>query len=577
MRRAWIGGLMLACACGAGTGNADSGTGPLDVVFLHDAVGDTQTDPGLPDARHDLVDPGSIDPGPGDPGASDALPDVSTDAAPDPGEPLDPGSETGSPDPGPGDDGPQDPGASDPGAQDPGGIDPGPSDPGPSDPGPVDAGFDVTIGACAPGDTSCWCTADNHCNPAYNVACEPNVCDTATNHCHLDSHRLDGHACNDGDACTLGETCQAGACQGGTFTCQCHTAADCNDDNPCTDDACASGTCSNTANTAACDDGDACTANDTCRAGTCQGTLACQCRKDADCADASPCTQDACDLSTHTCTHAPVAGACDDGDPCTTPDTCSDGACVPGPDTCQCHVAADCPDPGNPCMDRACSVAHTCVPTANTAACDDGHACTTGDHCSGGACVPGAPTCAECGDGACYAAGEDCASCPADCGACPTTETSCGNGVDDDHDGLTDCLDPNCVGVSPCPSDSCSGAVVATLQCGATLAGNLNTLRKVSGSGCGDNFNNLYSSVFKLVAPKTGTLQVQVTHDDVSTDQFHAYVLSGICNPSVCAARACCFDPGLGTPMAAGASYFIVVEDSNPYTSGHYSVKVTCP
>jgi hypothetical protein len=544
MRRTWIAGLVLACACGSGT--VDSVAEPLDVVFVHDVIRD----------------------GPGDPGF---------EAAADQVEPHDPGDDVAVPDPGAVDDGPPDPGTQDPGANDPGGTDPGPTDPGPTDPGPIDAGFDVTIGACAPDDTSCWCTADNHCNSAYNATCEPNVCDTTTNHCRLDAQRLEGHACSDADTCTQGETCQAGTCKGGTFTCQCRAAGDCDDQDPCTDDACNSGTCRYTDNTAACDDGDTCTANDACAAGTCQGTLVCQCRKDADCVDATPCTQDTCDLPTHTCIHAPVAAACDDGDPCTTPDACSNGACAPGPDTCACRVAADCPDPGNPCLDRTCTVAHACVPTANTAACDDGHACTTGDHCVGGACVSGVLTCAQCGDGGCWVPAEDCATCPGDCGACPTVEATCGNGVDDDHDGQTDCQDLDCVGKSPCPQDTCSSKVVATLQCGTTRTANYNNLRQVSGSGCGDDFNALYSSVFQFVAPRTGTLQVQVTHEDSTGDQFHAYILSGVCNPAACAGRACCYDPGLTVGMVAGMSYFIVVEDNNASSTGHYTLKVTCP
>jgi hypothetical protein len=148
--------------------------------------------------------------------------------------------------------------------------------------------------------------------------------------------------------------------------------------------------------------------------------------------------------------------------------------------------------------------------------------------------------------------------------------------VDEDHDGLADCLDPDCAGVSPCPSDTCSGKVDSTVQCGTTLPSNYNDLRKVSGSGCGDDFN-LYSSVFRFLAPATGSLQVQVVHESATSDRFNVYVLSGVCNPSACLSKACCYDPGLSVGMVAGATYFIVVTDNNPSETGHYTLKVTCP
>jgi hypothetical protein len=67
-----------------------------------------------------------------------------------------------------------------------------------------------------------------------------------------------------------------------------------------------------------------------------------------------------------------------------------------------------------------------------------------------------------CGDGACDP-GEDPCSCPEDCGTPPTSETDCGDGVDNDCDGLVDCDDtgdcagdPSCACAAkgnPCASD----------------------------------------------------------------------------------------------------------------------------
>jgi sialate O-acetylesterase len=54
-----------------------------------------------------------------------------------------------------------------------------------------------------------------------------------------------------------------------------------------------------------------------------------------------------------------------------------------------------------------------------------------------------------CGDGTCDP-GEDECSCPADCGAAPSMEEICDDGMDDDCDGDADCSDPDCVADPAC-------------------------------------------------------------------------------------------------------------------------------
>ncbi|MEE4271574.1 MAG: trypsin-like peptidase domain-containing protein, partial [Thermoanaerobaculales bacterium] len=58
----------------------------------------------------------------------------------------------------------------------------------------------------------------------------------------------------------------------------------------------------------------------------------------------------------------------------------------------------------------------------------------------------------SCGDGTCNGAEDKC-SCPDDCGAPPTSETSCSDGVDNDCDGDIDCDDADCTGTVDCPCD----------------------------------------------------------------------------------------------------------------------------
>jgi hypothetical protein len=398
----------------------------------------------------------------------------------------------------------------------------GPSDDGPAgevppepagDLPPPDEGHEVAVGTCAPGDTSCWCTNDSHCNPSYSQACRPNTCDATTGHCALDKNRLEGHSCDDLDVCTSPDACHDGECVAGPKVCECKADGDCDDHEACTLDTCGAG---------------------------------------------------------NACQQSPLDGACDDGDPCTGPDACGGGHCVAGPFTCECKVASDCDD-ADPCTDDSCASSH-CQHAANTATCDDGDPLTVGDHCSGGICVPGI----KCGDGTCNGT-EACDSCPGDCGPCPTVETACGDGIDDDSDGMTDCKDPDCAGKSPCPTDACSGKVKHVFTCGDSVSGLYNSIHNITGSGCGDKLGNWWNNVFRFDATATQQVHFQVTHEDDPGDEFHLWLLDYVCAASACEARGCCSDPGVTIGVVAGASYFIAVGDNNPVGSGSYTLSVTCP
>jgi hypothetical protein len=54
-----------------------------------------------------------------------------------------------------------------------------------------------------------------------------------------------------------------------------------------------------------------------------------------------------------------------------------------------------------------------------------------------------------CGDAVCNGSETKC-TCPGDCGAAPTTESSCTDTTDNDCDGQTDCADPDCSGNAAC-------------------------------------------------------------------------------------------------------------------------------
>lgn len=78
-----------------------------------------------------------------------------------------------------------------------------------------------------------------------------------------------------------------------------------------------------------------------------------------------------------------------------------------------------------------------------------------------------------CGDATC-SSGENTCSCAVDCGTPPTTETACGDGLDDDCDSAIDCADADCAS-SPSCSTSCGNNVCdegeTCTTCSADCAG----------------------------------------------------------------------------------------------------------
>lgn len=77
--------------------------------------------------------------------------------------------------------------------------------------------------------------------------------------------------------------------------------------------------------------------------------------------------------------------------------------------------------------------------------------------------IPSGPPPA-CGDGTCNGTETTC-SCAADCGAPPATETTCGDGNDDDCDGTTDCADSDCASAPACSTTCGNGTCDAGESC----------------------------------------------------------------------------------------------------------------
>ncbi len=528
------------------------------------------------------------------------------------------------------------------------------------------------------------------CDTSGDDACSETRCDPATGECVRHS-RPDGTPCDDGLVCTLNDVCQAGVCEGTPIVCddgnqctegQCDEATggcvfierdwpcdngnkctigdmcrdgicvagelkDCDDDNICTANSCSpTEGCIATSIDRPCDDGDACTRNDRCIDGECVG-------EPIDCDDGNPCTGSYCHPD-GTCKHPPVAGPCDNGDICTVNDYCEAGVCITGePRVC---------DDGNECTKGLCVQGEGCVFEPVEGPCSDGDACTTGDRCVDGECVPtGVRECDDenpctdntcdpdigcvfipnsdpcdngnmctendvCVDGECVAGntvncddGNVCtdntcrpesgcrtvyntAPCDAgnpctdddycDSGQCfegPNFCTEiCDNGIDDRHNGLTDCDDPQCFDHPAC--EPCEPA--GELFCGDVLNGSLmhpDATDREDSYGCSPL--DFSGREFTYLLQPTCLMEVEImvitrTPSSGPSDfiQLYGFALkdeNDRCEPDKCIA--------MGTPQDRGSRsetqfkftvmydevYYVVI-DGLEGDEGSYELYVTC-
>jgi hypothetical protein len=287
------------------------------------------------------------------------------------------------------------------------------------------------------------------------------LCDGLDNDCDGEVDENTASSCDDGNACTV-DACTSGACSSTTIVgcIPCDDVSDCNDGNACTTESCNDGVCGFETlpgcvpcdDVSDCEDGNACTA-ESCNAGVCgesQTLPGCTpCDDQVDCGDGSGCTTDTC--ASGICANAAIEGCvtcasvsdCNDSNPCTNDSCSAEGACSHSerPGCVPCTTAADCED-NNACTADVCQADGSCGQVAipgckpcNTVSdCADGDECTT-EACSAGICE--------------YTQAEECV-------CTPSTEI-CGDSIDNDCDGSTDCADQNCSAAPGCaaPAEVC--------------------------------------------------------------------------------------------------------------------------
>jgi hypothetical protein len=219
------------------------------------------------------------------------------------------------------------------------------------------------------------------------------------------------------------------------------------------------------------------------------------CYTNADCDDGEPCTTDTCtnpDQPGASCENTwPACGADDGccGPGCTYPDPdcppCGDGTCAGAANGEDCNTCpADCPSGTGggtceACFKGVCD--GVCHPVKEGSECTD---CAPSFCCGDGTCEPDedGDNCPvdcgalECGDGTCDP-GETPCNCALDCGWPPENEVGlCGNSIDDDCDGNTDCDDGDCTVDPACDclqkgescsdgNECCSGTCLPSNKC----------------------------------------------------------------------------------------------------------------
>ena len=192
---------------------------------------------------------------------------------------------------------------------------------------PVSAACDD--GLYCNGAETCHVTLD--CQPG-SPPCVGDSCAEATDECFCNADA----DCDDGIFCNGAERCD------GVLGCRSGTPPLCNDGWPCTDDACdeeanrctytstcddgfactndyCMGTagCMYFAQPAFCDDGLFCNGVETCNPATGDPITGCKAATVSACYDGLPCTGDACNESTNSCTRTLDHSQCDDGVACT--------------------------------------------------------------------------------------------------------------------------------------------------------------------------------------------------------------------------------------------------------------------
>lgn len=397
------------------------------------------------------------------------------------------------------------------------------------------------------------------CPNASESPCVKNLCDTETGACKQ-VVRENGRPCDDDDACTVGDLCKQGLCVGSA-------PRSCDDGNPCTVDSCDPETgCLAEFSLYPCDDADGCTVNDHCKEGVCLPGASNQCN-----------TKTCFPKWTLSCGGSDLWSTANEG----ATDNVGTYSCttdkLSGPEYTTSFVAP---------YDGIATVALTSSDTEARLLLLEAR----GTGCDGTNCRAASPGVLSFdmfagqvyylvvdspdADGVEYALTLDCV---------PHSESRCGDGVDNDLDGLIDCQDVDCVGNEACPAPECKP--VWTIGCGTTDFGanygiggtnGIVTYNSVKDNkGCLDNQWEYTGPEFayRFDAPGDFNVTVRLLGETAQTDLLILQDQGNGCDPTDCIAWGL---KKVTFPAKSGESYYLVI-DGYALAQGSFAIEVECP
>ncbi len=216
-----------------------------------------------------------------------------------------------------------------------------------------------------------YCVLDTPPDCDDGVFCTQDSCQP-TGDSYTCVHQAQNGWCDDGLYCNGLETCVPNDASSDANGCLTSGSDPCDDGVSCTEDQCLEefDLCFNLATDDLCNDGLYCNGTE-----TCDETLDCQAGEAPSCDDSVPCTVDACNETTDSCTHQPDDASCSDGQFCNGDETCDALA------GCQAGTSRNCDD-GFDCTTDQCNEAtDSCNHQADNTVCNDGQFCNGQEVC----------------------------------------------------------------------------------------------------------------------------------------------------------------------------------------------------
>jgi hypothetical protein len=165
-----------------------------------------------------------------------------------------------------------------------------------------------------------------------------------------------------------------------------------------------------------------------------------------------------------------------------------------------------------------------------------------------------------------------------------TTETACGDGIDNDNDGRYDCADSDCNGNATCNTGGlCTGYTELACNTTVTVQGTTTGApSRIERNGCDSALRPGRERVYRLPASMAGAVTATLTNPSRDLDLLVLdQTAAGACNPLSPGCRRSSGNTGLASESVsftalASERYFLVVDGFSPF-GATFTLSVTCP